>query len=95
MQKIDGSPLIHLNVNGSAPIAPHDASHDACAQPHMMHALSPCLCRPAIAGGAGTACMEQLRSKVELHLTTRHAAEKILRCWGSGAGLNYQVRAPR
>ena len=29
MQKIDGSPLIHLNVNGSAPIAPHDASHDA------------------------------------------------------------------
>mmetsp|Transcript_36791 Transcript_36791/g.81831 ORF Transcript_36791/g.81831 Transcript_36791/m.81831 type:complete len:712 (-) Transcript_36791:320-2455(-) len=31
-----------------------------------------------------------LRHKVEAHVTTRHSAEKILRCWGSGAGLNYQ-----
>lgn len=31
-----------------------------------------------------------LKSKVEALLTGKHSAEKILRCWGSGAGLTHQ-----
>lgn len=31
-----------------------------------------------------------LKSKVEGHLSTRHSAEKILRCWGPGAGVKHQ-----
>mmetsp|Transcript_37781 Transcript_37781/g.95570 ORF Transcript_37781/g.95570 Transcript_37781/m.95570 type:complete len:712 (-) Transcript_37781:372-2507(-) len=31
-----------------------------------------------------------LKQKLEGHLGARHGAEKVLRCWGSGAGMTYQ-----
>lgn len=33
---------------------------------------------------------KSLKHKVEAALSARHSAEKVLRCWGSGAGLTYQ-----
>jgi hypothetical protein len=30
-----------------------------------------------------------LKSKCELHLAARHSAERLLRCWGSGAGKSH------
>jgi hypothetical protein len=28
--------------------------------------------------------LSQLRGRVEKHLSARHAAERLLRCWGAG-----------
>ena len=39
--------------------------------------------RPA-AGASTAEILAQLRGRVEMHLAARHAAEKILRCWGTG-----------
>jgi len=33
---------------------------------------------------------QALKHKLEQQLSARHGAEKVLRCWGSGAGLEYQ-----
>jgi programmed cell death protein 4 len=30
-----------------------------------------------------------LKARCELHLAARHSAERMLRCWGSGAGQSY------
>jgi len=34
--------------------------------------------------------MEAVLQQVEVHLAARHCTEKLLRCWGGAAGLNYQ-----
>lgn len=34
--------------------------------------------------------LTELRNKCEVHLGARHAAERLLRCWGSGAGLGHE-----
>jgi len=31
-----------------------------------------------------------VRKKAEVHLSARHCTERLLRCWGAGAGISYQ-----
>lgn len=40
---------------------------------------------PAVEGSR----LVELKHKAESHSNARHSAEKVLRCWGQGAGLNY------
>jgi programmed cell death protein 4 len=44
--------------------------------------------RPA-ANASAADILAQLRGRVEMHLAARHAAEKILRCWGTGGWLSW------
>lgn len=34
--------------------------------------------------------IDDIRDRVNNHLSARHCTERLLRCWGAGAGLNYQ-----
>eukprot|EP00879_Flechtneria_rotunda_P004521 GHRR01004776.1.p1 GENE.GHRR01004776.1~~GHRR01004776.1.p1 ORF type:complete len:295 (+),score=104.22 GHRR01004776.1:159-1043(+) len=41
------------------------------------------------AGAPEGSNLAALKHKVDLHLAARHSAERMLRCWGSGAGQSY------
>ena len=38
----------------------------------------------------GDAAVGSVKAKAEVLLRSRHAAERMLRCWGSGAGLVFE-----
>jgi hypothetical protein len=40
-------------------------------------------------GSAAGSPLSNLKSKVEAHLNARHSAERMLRCWGAGAGQSH------
>lgn len=41
------------------------------------------------AGAPESSTLAALKARCELHLAARHSAERLLRCWGSGAGQSY------
>ena len=40
-------------------------------------------------GAPADSALARLRARVEAHLSARHSAERLLRCWGAGAGATH------
>lgn len=40
-------------------------------------------------GAAEGSSLAALKTRCDLHLAARHSAERLLRCWGSGAGQSH------
>ncbi len=66
------------------------------SSPHFLHCcttavvddiLPPAHASRAAEGAAEGSNLCQLKSRVEAHLSARHSAERMLRCWGAGGTL--------
>jgi programmed cell death protein 4 len=51
--------------------------------------LPPAVVTRWAAGSPDGSNLAALKARTELHLAARHSAERMLRCWGAGAGQSY------
>lgn len=54
--------------------------------PQVDDVLPPAAITRWASGAAEGSNLSALKARCDLHLAARHSAERLLRCWGSGAG---------